>query len=405
MEIVEESFEKENNDKIKVVELFAGVGGFRLGLERASNRFKTIWANQWEPSSKAQHAADIYNFHWNDNTLSNVDIVKAWQNLPTHDLLVGGFPCQDYSVAHGNKAKGIKGKKGILWWEIYKIIQSKNPKMIFLENVDRLLKSPSNQRGRDFSIMIRALNDLGYLVEWMNINAADYGFFQKRRRVYILAYKPKKNILPNVNFLEKHSILAKSFPISKFVFFKTFDISSKIYKNLASLTDNYGEGKFGDIGVAIKGRAFSSQYEPNKSSSRSNALINILEKKGNFRFLTKEQKTKMDYMKSNKKISRINKSNGFEYSYSEGKMNFPEDLFSPGRTMLTSEGTLNRSSHFIKEKNKIRFLTAIEAERLNGFPDNWTAIKHDRFRYFAMGNALVVDVVERIGKTIAKIYN
>ena len=109
------------------------------------------------------------------------------REIPDHELLVGGFPCQDYSVAKTlNQATGIVGKKGVLWWEIYRVLMMKRPPYLFLENVDRLLKSPTRQRGRDFGVMLATLADLGYEVEWRVVNAADYGFPQKRRRVLLI---------------------------------------------------------------------------------------------------------------------------------------------------------------------------------------------------------------------------
>lgn len=150
--------------RIRTVELFAGVGGFRLGLERSSAVFKTIFASQWEPNTSKQHAANVYKHHWDDETLdysfSNTDIAEAIDDVPEHDLFVGGFPCQDYSVAHSG-AKGIEGKKGVLWWSIEKIVRKNRPKYILLENVDRLLKSPSKQRGRDFAVILYGLQSLG----------------------------------------------------------------------------------------------------------------------------------------------------------------------------------------------------------------------------------------------------
>src|SRR5205809_3892846 len=177
-----------------MVELLAGVGGFRAALEPLG--WHTVWANQWEPSTKTQHAADCYRRHWNDGSLSNEDINSVVDLLerdndaiPAHDLLVGGFPCQDYSVAKTlNQAFGIEGKKGVLWWAIYRLIEAKHPKLVFLENVDRLLKSPASQRGRDFAIILACLSDLGYLIEWRIVNAADYGLPQRRRRVLIVGH-------------------------------------------------------------------------------------------------------------------------------------------------------------------------------------------------------------------------
>lgn len=195
--------------KIEVVELFAGVGGFRLGLEgykgksSTSNYQKPIksnfeikWSNQWEPLTKTQHANFVYKNTWpkSEHSEENIEYVieKKWKSIPDHDLLVGGFPCQDYSVATTLKnSKGLVGKKGVLWWSIYNIIRkkkNKKPKYLFLENVDRLLASPATQRGRDFAVMLSCLHEQGYAVEWKVINAADYSMPQRRRRVYIIAY-------------------------------------------------------------------------------------------------------------------------------------------------------------------------------------------------------------------------
>ena len=217
-----------SKQKIRVAELFAGVGGFRLGLE-AYNKLDTnlnvevVWSNQWEPSTKKQHASEVYETRFGSKNHSNKDIASVpVSDISEHDLLVGGFPCQDYSVATTLKnSKGLQGKKGVLWWEIYRILnESKNkPKYLFLENVDRLLKSPSKQRGRDFAIMLKSLGDLGYAVEWRVINAADYGMPQRRRRVFILGYLKstsvykKMKVSDDEDWILKDGILAESFPI------------------------------------------------------------------------------------------------------------------------------------------------------------------------------------------------
>ena len=177
-------------EKLKVVELFAGVGGFRLGLEKSN--YKVVWSNQWEPLTKTQHASMVYEARFGEENHSNQDIATVpTDEIPDHDLLCGGFPCQDYSVATTlQNSKGLKGKKGVLWWSIHRILEDKKnkPKYLFLENVDRLLKSPAKQRGRDFAVMLQSLNELGYAVEWRVINAADYGMPQRRRRIFFIGY-------------------------------------------------------------------------------------------------------------------------------------------------------------------------------------------------------------------------
>ena len=126
-----------SNHHIRVVELFAGVGGFRIGLEGASDAYETIWNNQWEPSTVHQDASIIYRARFGERGHSNRDInlVKT-TDIPDHDMLVGGFPCQDYSVAHPlSTSKGIEGKKGVLWWQIRDTLIAKQAPFCIFENV------------------------------------------------------------------------------------------------------------------------------------------------------------------------------------------------------------------------------------------------------------------------------
>ena len=217
--------------RIKIVELFAGVGGFRLGLESASSedlKYEVAWSSQWEPGASTQHASDIYIHKFGPNGHSCEDIQDVVKNkfdeIPDHDLLVGGFPCQDYSVARTLKqAEGLNGKKGVLWWSIHSILKQKgkkSPKFLMLENVDRLLKSPASQRGRDFAVMLASLSDLGYAVEWRVINAAEYGLPQRRRRVYIMGYKKGTELYNKIkkekdkkNWILKDGVIAKAFSV------------------------------------------------------------------------------------------------------------------------------------------------------------------------------------------------
>ena len=182
--------------KKTVCELFAGVGGFRCGLNNIKTaedygkeeKWDTVWFNQWEPSEKTtQYAHDCYVYRFGtrldingeDTTNYNIeDVDKA--KIPDFNLLVGGFPCQDYSVASSlATSKGLEGKKGVLWWSIRETLEVKNPPFVLLENVDRLLKSPAKQRGKDFGVMLSCFRDEDYTVEWRVINAAEYGYQQR----------------------------------------------------------------------------------------------------------------------------------------------------------------------------------------------------------------------------------
>lgn len=406
----------QNNDKIRVVELFAGVGGFRVGLERASDRFDTIWANQWEPSKKSQHAYDCYVSHFgkSDNHV-NEDIAIAKHKVPAHDLLVGGFPCQDYSVAQSG-AKGIEGKKGVLWWEIRDIIEAHHPSYVLLENVDRLIKSPASQRGRDFGIILRCFHELGYAVEWRVINAAEYGFAQRRRRIFIFAYRNTTKLFKD--FAERVCVKKDAFEsqIRKDGFYATAfplldepsakkpseaDISELEYENLEAVSNKF-KASFYNTGAMINGLIYSAELKPVETAPTTLREIRHTEEVDSKYFLNGSTE-KWIYLKGPKKIDRI-RPNGEPYTFAEGGMCFPDDLDKPGRTMLTSESSVNRSSHVIEDAvtGKLRLLTPIECERLNGFPDDWTntGMPH-KFRYFTMGNALVVPVIEKIGERIS----
>ena len=394
---------------IRVVELFAGVGGFRLGLERSSPQFKTIWANQWEPGKVKQHAFDCYVEHFGTSSNHvNGDIAIEKNNIPEHDLLVGGFPCQDYSVAT-TKAEGIVGKKGVLWWSINDIIADKRPPYVLLENVDRLIRSPSSQRGRDFAIILRCLMDKGYIVEWRVINAADYGEVQKRRRTFIFAYHENSSFFKSIYreapevIVGARGFFAKGFPTKgpKEDRVHSFSIGSNKYKTLVDLSESFSN-LFYKGGVAIDGQIYTRECPPDYSGPWI-YLGNILSKNVDEKYFVKDVE-KWKFMKGSKKIERTDKKTGFKYLYSEGQIPFPDKLDAPGRTLLTSEGSTNRSSHIVEDRGHYRILTPEECERMNGFDVSWTDTgMPESARYFTMGNALVVPLIEKMGNTFKDI--
>lgn len=390
-----------------VCELFAGVGGFRLGLERSSKDWNTVWANQWEPGKKVQHAYDCYCSHFGKNQNHVNEDISAIDNstIPDHNLLVGGFPCQDYSVARTG-AKGINGVKGVLWWEIRDILEEKQPKFVLLENVDRLLKSPTNQRGRDFGVMLACFNDLGYSVEWRVVNAAEYGFAQRRRRTFIFAYKNNSTYAQQLsknstlNIINSAGFFAKTFPIEIINSIKELKLE---YSDIADISDNF-TFEFSNSGYMNNGQINTCIVTPIYEEPINIRMI--VENNADKKYYLGDNLDKWIYLKGAKKIDRISKT-GHKYTFSEGPISFPDSLDKPARTMLTSETSLNRSTHVIEDPitKKLRFITPIEAERIQGFDDNWTGTgMPEKFRYFCMGNALVVGVVERMGKTLNKIF-
>ncbi|PWH86037.1 DNA cytosine methyltransferase [Brumimicrobium oceani] len=404
-------------NKIKVVELFAGVGGFRLGLEKSN--YEVVWSNQWEPSTKMQHASLVYENKFGKKNHSNEDInevvTRNVEEVPDHDLLVGGFPCQDYSVATTlHNSKGLIGKKGVLWWSIHEILANKKnkPKYLFLENVDRLLKSPATQRGRDFAVMLQSLNMLGYAVEWRVINAAEYGMPQRRRRVFFIGYHKStpiyKRLLKSnkLNWLSEEGTIANAFPVQT-----TNSIHEiKLEGDLVEITDNFNKGKklspFLNTGLLINGKVYTTKTEPNYKGEKT-VLKDVLqngEVPEEF-FIDEKDIKKWEYLKGSKKEKRTTKD-GFEYNYSEGGMIYPDALDNASRTIITGEGgkSPSRFKHVVETDRGLRRLTPVELERLNMFPDNHTEFKgiSDTKRAFFMGNALVVGVIEKIGVELYK---
>ncbi|MGN0310733.1 MAG: DNA (cytosine-5-)-methyltransferase [Bacteroides sp.] len=407
---------KGNDNKIKVVELFAGVGGFRIGLEGASDAYDTIWNNQWEPSTTHQDASLVYRARFGSRGHSNKDINTVPTNeIPDHDLLVGGFPCQDYSVASTlSRSGGIEGKKGVLWWQIYRILDEKGenrPNYIFFENVDRLLGSPAKQRGRDFAIILASLADLGYTVEWRVINAADYGMPQRRRRTYIVGYNERSNVAHQVQELKEwvlyDGVMAKAFPFTV----KEKSLSEfRIEGTIKEVSDHFNkagkESPFGNAGM-MRGRVVYSVdaeavYDGPTMTLGGNVVDETLVPEEYF--IPAEELPRWEYEKGAKRIERTSKE-GYKYTFSEGGMAFPDPLEKPSRTIITGEGgsAASRFKHVIlTPSGRYRRLMPIELERLNMFPDNHTCHPDvtDGRRAFLMGNALVCGIVQQIGKSL-----
>ncbi|USS85794.1 DNA (cytosine-5-)-methyltransferase [Fructilactobacillus myrtifloralis] len=419
---------------MKVLELFAGVGGFRIGLENSDKKyFQTKWSNQFEPARKSQDAFEVYNYRFPDSENIGIDINnisdEKFKSMDA-DMIVGGFPCQDYSVARSTKNElGINGKKGVLFWQIIRAIQDIKPKYLLLENVDRLLKAPAKQRGRDFAVMLTALNKLNYSVEWRVINAADYGQAQRRRRTYIFIFRNDLNYakkldeeFENTNLLKnedtydeyifKSGLFAKEFPIEKKPY-KNRKVFYELPSDIVDTSDNFS-GKVFNTGIMRHGIYYSIDTKPletEKPIPLKDIIQNEKDVPEKFYINNEEKLKKFKYLRGPKRKERKT-ADGHIYTYSEGGMNPTDDLNLPGRTMLTSEGSVNRSTHLLKINNRYRLLTPVEAERLQSFPDDWTKYKivdgkkvevADRMRMFFMGNALVTNIIKRIGDGIKKI--
>lgn len=394
-----------------ICELFAGVGGFRLGFDRLGSGWETTWFSQWEPGARTQWAHDCYVQHFGDsfdlnNEFHTGEDISTMDKrvIPDHTLLVGGFPCQDYSVAHTlSSSHGIEGKKGVLWWQIRDTIIAKKPPFCIFENVDRLLKSPAKQRGRDFGVILACLAKEGYSVEWRVVNAAQYGAAQRRRRTFIFAYRnntiygQKMADISADMIIKDGGLMAKAFPVQNIGQITETVIGGDI----VDVSDNFAFA-FEAAGYMCKDRIYTAKVI--EQEEKPITLGKILQKNNvdDKFYITNEKMPKWTYLKGAKKIPRKS-ADGHEYTFSEGPIAFPDPWDRPGRTMLTSESTLNRSTHVVSDPGtgRLRLLTPVEAERLQGFDDEWTNTgMPDRMRYFCMGNALVVPMITRMGRVL-----
>ncbi|SES78012.1 DNA (cytosine-5)-methyltransferase 1 [Pseudobutyrivibrio sp. C4] len=456
--------------KKTVCELFAGVGGFRCGLNDIKavedtskpEKWETVWFSQWEPADKkTQWAHDCYvnrfgtclDLKGNDTTNCDINAVDK-NDIPEHALLVGGFPCQDYSVASSlATSKGLEGKKGVLWWDIRDTLEAKQAPFVLLENVDRLIKSPASQRGRDFGIILACFRDLGYTVEWRVINAAEYGYQQRRRRTFIFAYREdtkyaetmKKATKYNRMFgVEMHRASMGKTIYTEGFFAKSFPIVEEDYKKIriTELPSGIGELSegfsfpFENTGVMKDGMVYTVKTTPDyhgKQITLGDIMEDgdvpeeffIPEKKLYYTSpdvthsdethgkLPDESRKTWQYLKGAKKLPR-KASTGHEYIFSEGAIPMIDEYDKPARTMLTSEGGFSRTTHIVRDKktSKIRLLTPIEMEHIQGFPSDWTKeclVDGEKVemplnkRRFMMGNALVVNLIAQMEPQLAEI--
>ncbi len=422
--------DKQNSSSptLNAIELFAGVGGFRLGLEEAG--WNVVWSNQWEPGVRMdkQHASKCYVAHFGSegHTCEDISVVverlkKDKRAVPDHSLLVGGFPCQDYSVAKPlSQAMGIEGKKGVLWWSIYEILKAKQPSFVLLENVDRLLKSPSTQRGRDFAVILSCLAQLGYVAEWRVVNAANYGFPQRRRRVFIYAHlliehgfrwRPVQRIYETGVFARALTVSSENHEDElRAEEFSPIERDRELHADPYVVSAQFGRDEkrsfFRNAGVMMEGKVWTREVCPVCEPGPS--LGDIVAETGPVPeefFISPDREGKWKELKGRKALKRIDPKTQFEYTYSEGKMRFPDAPELPSRTILTGEGGVSpsRFKHAVADpvSGRLRRLTPEELEALNGFERGWTrtGMPVGR-RAFMMGNALVVGVVRRIAEQI-----
>ncbi len=402
----------EKQKEIRYIDLFGGVGGFRLGIERASDLSKTtrnqqrrdkeissstkqvilapkqftcVWYNDID-----KYAVQTYNKNFKENwEAKDIRTIKT-SEIPDFDLLCAGFPCQAFSIA--GKRKGFEDTRGTLFYEIARILKAKRPKYFFLENVKGLL---SHDRGRTFAIILSTLAELGYDVQWMVLNSKFFGVPQNRERVFIIG-SPRGTSRPEI------------LPIGK----SSKEINNELEKKpiiIGTTKSDTAQGTNSRSWVhdtkGIIGAINSTEYKQPKQilgvpqsqivkgtdgvSSTINThgggqgaktgLYLVHNVYGGFK------EKKMRKFKETSPTIRTPKGGGHLPMVAQA---------------LQTDGQLRKGSSFgtnnPQSSRNIRRLTPIECERLQGFPDNWTEGVSDTQRYKQMGNAVTVNVIQAI---------
>jgi DNA (cytosine-5)-methyltransferase 1 len=352
---------------IETVELFAGIGGFRLACDKLG--IKTIWANDIDTN-----AARIYQKH--NSGLIQGDIKTLLDQMPNHQLLTAGFPCQPFSSA--GKKKGINDPRGTLFEIIVQIIKTHTPNFFVLENVKRLL---SMDKGKHFATILNSLSSLGYLIEWRVLNAKDFALPQHRERIFIIGSKnniyPKSFLAVNNDF---SSILKTHFSqIDKWI-----DIIK--YKE-----------KFPNWGLSYNNKFIGYNLDKFSQAQNSVTLKNIIQTKVDLAFDFTE-----DTVNRLKNSQRINKYyNGVEIIYNQkGGARMGYTIFGINGIAPTLTSSSSRHYERYQINNQYRRLTNIEYARIQGFPDNYCNGVSIYDQYALYGNAVPPPMVEWVIKRL-----
>jgi DNA (cytosine-5)-methyltransferase 1 len=361
---------------MRAVELFAGIGGFRIACD--SLGIETVWANDISSS-----AAAIYQKRFGTEQFKFGDIGNLLDHIPDHELLTGGFPCQPFSSA-GRKL-GLDDARGTLFEKIVKILEQKKPQYFVLENVKRLL---SMDGGKHFATILDALSEIGYLVEWRLLNAVNFGLPQHRERVVIIGHKdhtPK-------SYLCTPSDLSELSPHQA-----SIAANMEHWKKI----EEHGS-KFHTWGLALNGKFFHAKIDGFSEAAPKVKLKDILEPHPDELFYFTEDT--LERIKNSEEVNRF--FNGVEILYNQkGGARMGYSIFGIAGVAPTLTCTTSRHYERYKIGNEFRRLTPIEYARIQGFPDNHCASARTYDQYPLYGNAVPPALVKwAIERTISNSY-
>lgn len=354
---------------MRFIELFCGIGGFRLGLEKANSKdssnsesrtpqhrecaFRCVWSNDND-----KYACQIYRKQFREVCEQDIRTVDP-STIPEHDLLTAGFPCQSFSIA--GKRGGFEDTRGTLFFEICRIARAKRTKYLLLENVKGLL---SHDNGDTFQTILRTLDELGYDCQWQVLNSKDFDVPQNRERVFIIGHlrgQPRPQIFPiREPNQESEQMDERNGQVSP-------AIQARDWRGQGKQLDNLMIFRYGVMGENNKrwledGKEFSRNFPQGQR------------------------------VYSDKGISAQLNAQAGGWGAKTGLYEIGCQRQNQGENI----GLVLGSKH--ESIPQIRRLTPLECERLQGFPDNWTGGISDTQRYKCLGNAVTVNVIEVIGR-------
>lgn len=319
---------------MKFIELFAGIGGFRYGLQQASERFQHVWSNEIDP-----YASKIYRNNFGEIDTRDIRGVET-REIPEHDLLTAGFPCQAFSIA--GRGLGFEDTRGTLFFEVARILRDKRPRYFLLENVKGLV---GHKSGQTIQTIFRVLTDLGYQFEWEVLDSKYFGVPQTRERIFLAGHLGGTGG-------------RKVFPIRR--------SGTKIPHGLV---------KIGNVDDKGNNSLWGRVYDPNGVAVTLNAHGGGLGAKTGLYAVAIQHG----------EILQRELANCLDKNYWKGLDNHQQ------RTGIM---------YLYEHGYRIRKLTPTECERLQGFPDGWTEGVSDTRRYMALGNAVTTNVITEIGKKL-----
>ena len=371
-------------NNLKAVELFAGIGGFRLGLTNAN--IETIWANDINELSY-----QVYESNFGKDSLVLGDINKIpILDIPNHDILTAGFPCQPFSPA--GKKLGVRDSvRGTLFERIVEIIDKKQPKYFFLENVKRLL---TMENGYHFRVILNALSELDYFIEWRIISPISFGIPQNRDRIFIFGTK-LNSVHINYQLLQNTSVFLTQPDLTDLE-----NVEELLEKDMMMpIVTN--KGKNYNWGIAYKNKMLTLSLPTLPDIKPRQKLKDILQDDlmvdTQFDFTSDT----LERIKQSKAVNRY--CHGVELLYNQdGGARLGYTIF--GINGIASTLTASTSRHYERYQigDKFRRLTNIEYARLMGFPDDWCRIARIYDQYALFGNAIVPSCVEWVCQRIGK---